>query len=489
MTNPTLRSCRCLSFPLKGSFLLFFLLTLAFSLGHSPEIVAQTVEVEEDVYVAENANNGSGPMWSFGSTCLGRIGNDVFLTELTLIPETKPLNNCGWKLLKRTEDGWKPVYTDAENRTREPSPIAVFPKQRFVFVSTNPTLEQKKDVYGGLARPAIVRFDTNDFAAIPRTLIPIWEGTPKFNEHSYRSFAADGINQELILFQNIDYKLAEWSFLDRKGNWSAQGQLIWPFGADYSKPQHIRICYPTVAIDNRAVYFSGVSDITEPNPDWAKYKEELTGQKWDYDFRRLFFTWSSDITTGKFENWIEIASREATCGWITPCDLWVGPNQTIYILWYERAINPSLREKFFPDAQQSESLRFAIVQNGNVITRGIIAECQEGEIKPVPSRGRFHQNPDGKLWVVYYVSGAESGKDGEPDRSVSENRICELSWDAKEGKASVGEYKVLQLKQPLSTFYTATPRAGNAVSGFLDMLGHSPNSGNTLRYVRINMQE
>src|SRR5439155_16768503 len=168
-------------------------------------------------------------------------------------------------------------------------------------------------------------------------ILPVWDGAPKFSEHSYRSFAADGPNRELILFQNIDYTHAEWAFRDQRGKWSAQGKLIWPWGAEYDQPQPIRVCYPNVALKNRAVHFCGVSDIVEPNQKWRAYKKELTGRDWDYDFRRLFYTWTPDITREKFRDWIEIASRDKTGGWISPGDLWVAPDGSAHLVWTERA--------------------------------------------------------------------------------------------------------------------------------------------------------
>jgi len=59
----------------------------------------------------------------------------------------------------------------------------------------------------------------------------------------------------------------------------------WPFGTDYEEPEPIRICYPNVMLKDRAVYFCGVSDIIEPKKEWRKFKRELTGKEWDYDFR------------------------------------------------------------------------------------------------------------------------------------------------------------------------------------------------------------
>ncbi len=73
-------------------------------------------------------------------------------------------------------------------------------------------------------------------------------------------------------------------------------------------------------------------------------------REWDDDFRRLFFTWCDDIRDGVFHDWIEIASRETTCGWISPGDLHVSGNGDVHLLWHEKAIEERLREDFYPDA-------------------------------------------------------------------------------------------------------------------------------------------
>src|SRR5438132_9136305 len=70
---------------------------------------------------------------------------------------------------------------------------------------------------------------------------------------------------------------------DAAGKWSAQGKLAWPWGAEYDQPQPIRVCYPNVALRNRALYFCGVSDIVEPYQSWRQDKKQLTGREWDYD--------------------------------------------------------------------------------------------------------------------------------------------------------------------------------------------------------------
>src|SRR6185369_9902893 len=194
----------------------------------------------------ENANNGAGPLWCHGSTCLVRIGRDVFASGLETIKNAKPLNNCRWLLFRRDQHGWKIQQSDTTGRTREPCPMGGFPNGH-LFLSANPTLTAP-DTYSGAAQPEILEFAATDTKAAFNRLLPLWEGTPRFTEHSYRSFAVDGLGRELILFQNIDYTHAEWTFRNRAGKWAAQGKLRWPAGAQSQKSEPIRVCYPNVAL-------------------------------------------------------------------------------------------------------------------------------------------------------------------------------------------------------------------------------------------------
>jgi hypothetical protein len=434
------------------------------------------VEIEEDVYSYEPADNGAGPMWCHGSTCLVRIGDDVFASGLETIKDAKPLNNCRWMLFRRGENGWKKVCLDPSGRTREPCPLAGFADGR-LFLSANPTLSPDPKAYSGSARPEILQFTTRDPGRPARTLLPTWSGSPRFTEHSYRSFAADGPNRELILLQNVGYTHAEWAFLDRDGQWSAQGQLKWPWGAEYDKPQPIRVCYPNVAIKDREVHFCGVSDIIEPNPKWRAFKKEITGRNWDYDFRRLFYTWSPDISTEKFKLWVEIASREKTCGWIMPADLWPAPDGDVHILWTERALDERLREKFFPAEKQSHSLKYAVVRNGKIVLRRTVLTAAEGKSNERPGRGRFHVTGDNRLFVFFYVNGTNAS-----GHRVSENRLLEILPGG-----AVGKSVPVPLNKTFTSFFTATIRAGTLPSNTLELLGTREGSGTTISFARVRL--
>lgn len=435
------------------------------------------VELEEEVYRFEPANNGAGPMWCSGSTCLVRIGEEVFASGLETLKEFQPLNNCRWLLFKRSAQGWALQQADAKDRTREPCPLACFSAGP-LFLSANPTLATDRSVRAGPAQPKVPEFDPANTKGPFKSLLPEWEGSPPFTEHSYRSFAADGPGRELILMQNVGYTHAEWAFRDRQGRWSAKGQLVFPWGAEYPQPRAVRVCYPNVAVKDRAVYFCGVSDIEEPYPEWRAYKKQLTGRDWDYDFRRLFFTWCPDITKGRFAPWVEIATRDKTAGWIMPGDLWVGPDGTVHLLWLERALDERLRRKFFPEARQSHVLNYARLREGKVVLRRALLEAVEGGPREVPSAGRFHVTPDNRLLVVCYVAGASA-----EGKSVSENRLLEIGPDG-----AVKQQARLALAHPLSSYFTATVRAGSPPSLTIDLLGHRADGAAAIGYARIRLQ-
>jgi hypothetical protein len=429
------------------------------------------VTAEEDVYDYVSPENGSGPMWCHGSTCIVRSGSRVFVSGIETLADAKPLNNVRWTLYERTAAGWQRRQADPVDRTREPSPLAVLGDGR-LFLSVNPTLSTERDTYSGPARPELLAFNSRDAGGPISRLLPIWEGSPKFTEHSYRSFAADGPNHRLLLLQNIDYTHAEWSFMDLRHGKSAQGRLTWPMGSDYAKPQPIRVCYPDVAVVGKAVYFCGISDIIEPNPAWRAFKKELTGKEWDYDFRRLFFTWTPDITRTPFAPWIEIASREKTCGWISPGDLWVAPNGDVHLVWTERALDDRLRSTFFPGERQSHSLVYAKLRKGTVVLRRTVLEAVEGGSGAIPSGGRFHTIPEGRLLILCHVGGGAAG-----------NRLYEVRRDG-----TIDDPIHIGFRTPFTTFFTATPRAGSSPSRTIDLLGHQAGKPLTLSYGQIRLE-
>lgn len=441
-----------------------------------PGELRPVVEVEEDVYRYEPADNGSGPLWCSGSTCLVRIGDHVFASGTETLPGVAPLNNCRATLHQRGESGWQRCWADPAGRTREPSPLVTLPEGG-LFLSVNPTLVTDPEVRAGPARPAILRFSPSAPQTPAETILPVWEGEPAFCEHSYRSFAADGSAGTLVLFQNIGYTHAEWAFRDGAGQWTARGKLVWPQGTEYEKPQPIRVCYPNVAVRGRAVHFCGVSDIVEPNSRWREAKRRLTGRDWDYDFRRLFYTWTDDVASGGFHPWVEIASREATAGWITPGDLWVAPDGTVHLVWTERAIDERLRAEFFPDASQAHTLFYARVRDGHVLSRTVLLQAKEGGPAEVPGRCRLHATPDGRLLALYFVSGRDAAGKG-----VQENRLVELLPDGTSGPPMR-----VSFARPFPDFFTATVRGGSLPSEFLDILGPRAGAELTLSYARLRI--
>ncbi len=440
--------------------------------------VRPVVEVEEEVYEYVSANNGAGPLWSYGSTCIVRIGEDVYISGLETLPDYKPLNNVRWLLFKRAQDGWELLRDGGDTHEREPCPLVAFPGGP-LFLSTNPNTS-KPDEYDNEAHPQVLKFLGSPLTGQYEVLVPKWNTQIRFHGHTYRSFAADGRNREFILIYNTAYDKFYWTFYNNKGEWAAQGEVDFPWGAEYPKPQPIRVCYPNVALKDRAVYFCGVSDIMEPYPEWHEFKKKLTGREWDYDFRRLFFTWSDDITSGKFHDWVEIASRDKTAGHIFPGDLWVDPSGDVHVLWNETSTDWRMRDKFFPDVKITQALNYAVVRNGEVIARRTLGIGGEGQSSETPGRGRFHVTEDGRLFVLYYVSGSDA-----QGNKVSENRIVEIYPDH-----SLGEPVKVELQHPFTSFMTATWRAGCEPSHIIDVYGTCAGKpGGTLCYARIRLTE
>ncbi len=425
------------------------------------------IEIEEDLYSYIPADNGADPFWCHGNTSIVESNGRVFAAGLETLPDIKSLSKCVPLLYTRDDQGWRLVYR-GEGRTREPSPLCCFSDGR-ILLSLNTSLVGV-DEYAGPSKPSILEFDASNPDSAPREIFPGWAGEPPFTEHSYRSFVADGESNELIIFQNVGYTHAEWAFIDNTGNWSANGRLDWLWEPGYDTPQPVRTCYPNVQLKNRSVYFCGVSDVIEPYGAWRTYKNELTGRDWDYDFRRLLFTWCDDVSTGRFHKWIEISSRDQTSGWIFPSDMLVDDDGTVHLLWLENALDERLRAKFFPLEKQTNSLNYVQIRNGVIRVRRAFFVGGEDEAPGKCSGARLHRMLDGRILVIYNLDADATG--GKP-----EMRIAEIDADG-----SLQSTTVINLEQPFTSFFSSTVRGGSSASNTLHILGGAQNH---IRYVKI----
>ncbi|HUT32311.1 MAG TPA: acetylxylan esterase [Planctomycetota bacterium] len=486
-----------------------------------------TVEAEENVYSSHYSNSGAGPMWCYSNTCVVRLGEEVFVSGLERLPKHRPLNDCRWMLFQRTAEGWRRQQADERGRTREPCPLACLPPGRLVL-SANPTLLGPQAAGGGPARPELLEFDAVNPAAPYRTLLPGWLGQPAFSEHSYRSVAADAAGGEVILFQNTGYSHAEWALLGRAGKWQG-GKLSWPayastdlapFGAS-----HARVNYPVVGLRDRAVHFCGVAaydnwsrvrtvqDLGLSEDPNRKGASGMRGRQLGNRMRRLLYTWTDSVGASPFRDWLEIDNTFEDGGWLFPGDLHLDAAGTVHLLWYRAPMLRTLRDERYKDIQRVYSICYATLRDGKILRRQTLVRGGEGADEAIPteldqegrpyvllsgekivgdplSTPRFHATPDGRLFVVYYVSGKRA--DGSP---LSENRILEIRGD---GSASAPA--TIPLRHPLTQFFTATPRAGCAASYALDLLGHrrgdwGPREGSnftewdgTISYARVRLQ-
>jgi len=451
----------------------------------SAQPLSPVVEAEETVYSYTPADNGADPMWCWGSTCLARVGKDLFASGLETLPNVKPLNNVRWLLFQReAQGGWQLLQADPRDRTREPRPLAGFADGR-LLMSVNPTLvTDPQHEGGGPARPEILEFSAANPQAPPRHILPALEGEPSFNDHSYRTFSADGATGEAILFQNIGYDGSHWALLDRSGDTVKTGYLQWPaLRAGDIEPYggaRCRVNYPNVFLRNRAVYLCGGAAfdnwdrVTDPVAQKA-----LMGRQWGNRWRRLFFTWSPDVTTAPWRDWVEISNTMATGGWLFPGDLWLDDTGLVHLLWFEGPIDLRLRNAHFLDiTHRPNTIMYAQVRDGRVLRRQALLAGGEGSGPLVPeSKPRFHIAPGGRLFVVYCASDFVP-----PKQRTYTNWIAEIGPDG-----APGEPVKLPLQTPLRDFFTATPRGGAAPSWVLDLLGRRVGSQNTIHYARVRL--
>jgi hypothetical protein len=424
------------------------------------------VEAEEVVTRYTPANNGAGPMWCYGSTVITRQGGDVFLSITETGEDVPLLCNTRWQLWHRSADGWKLAQAENEYRQREPCPLAVF-QGGPVFLSVNPSTEPAGTKYGP-CKPLVLEFDSTNPAAPAKTHQPVWADGTYFTDHSYRGFAADGANGELLLL-NINAKTSEQfiSYCDRNGRWHEKGTITFP----------VRSCYPQVALHNGSAHVMAIGDIVEPVAEWRKLKYEKLKRDWDYVFRRLFYTYTNDIRSAGFCEPIEIDTVEKTCGHIRNLDLYIDQTSAAHLLYTKSPHQYDfIRDKYFPGQAMSTYLEHVIVKDGKVLSRWTLAERPVSPAGFEPSFARFHIGADGKLYVI------AAGVSVENEQRTYGNFLGRIT-----GGQDKPKFECIELKHPLGNFFNNTPRGGSKQSEIIDIFGIA-DDGPNLRYARIRIE-
>ena len=428
---------------------------------------------EERISAYEDFRNGAGPLWCFGSRTIVREGDSAFASVPEVSPTVSPLCNTRWRLYRRQDKGqWQQVQVCPQFNEREPCPLIRLPGGR-VLLSTNPatsvrgTLPDGRKTY--TADPRLLAFDAMAPEREPDVLKPVWDRAYPFTEHSYRGVAADADTGALLVMQLVpvgegqEYGQA-WSYLNAEGVWARNGLLRFP----------MRGCYPQIAVHGRAVYVMAISDEVEPVPEWRAHKEAVTGQRWDFDFRQLFFTWTPDIMTHDFSPPLTVATRDETAGHIRNLDLWIDQNGDAHLLFIERNIwHTYTRDRFFPGTPITVALKLVRIRNGRVVHRQTLLESKEDMAAssaqeslvasglpsvhmegPTADWAVLHATPDGRLYTLWHQTAGEG----------SGNCIMAVFPQA-------GESLRIPLQHPLQRFFTASERAGSDPSYRVDMLG------------------
>jgi hypothetical protein len=424
------------------------------------------IEAEEVVTRYTPANNGAGPLWCYGSTVIARRGKDVYLSIIETGKDVALLCNTRWQLWQRSADGWKIAQSEKECRQREPCPLAIFQKGA-IFLSVNPSVEPPGVKYGR-CNPLVLEFTPRDIAGAMKTHSPAWADGTYFTDHSYRGFAADGVNGELLLL-NINAQTSEQfvSYCDSGGKWHQRGKIQFP----------IRSCYPQVSLRDRAAAVMAIGDIVEPVEEWRKLKFEKLKREWDYVFRRLFYTYTADIRTSDFITPIEIDTVEKTAGHIQNLDLYIDETGATHLLYLKRPHQYSfIRDKYFPGQAMTTHLEYVVIKGGEVISRKTLAETPQDSKGLEPSYGRFHISSDGALWVI----SAGTHTDG------AERTFANFIGRILPGQSRT-ELVRIDLKHPFRTFFTNTGRGGSEPSDVIDLFGIADDNPN-LRYARVRLK-
>lgn len=351
--------------------------------------------------------NGAGPTWCYGNSLICRVGNRVFVTNSHVNEDRLPYNRTHLELFEKEDGGeWKLVYSDEGVYQREPCYPLYLGNNRLAIV-VNPTVRSyEKDEPSVFVPcvPSVYLFDISDGVKKIDTVRLTWDDPGyEFFDHSYRSSAVDPENGNMIFANQYVIDMEGYhcySVVDQNFKPIRQGKLEYP----------ARSCYHNIAMKGKETYIFAIQDIHEPVKEWAQYKLEKTGNHWDYDFRRIYLSYSPDIEKEDFRAPITVCHRDDTCGWIGNLDCTFDANGDVWFLAACRSIwHDFMRDHFFPDTPLECTLELYRISKGEVKEKIVLDRSSEEDGKKASYGGTFHTASNGDVYLAW----SKGIKDGD----------------------------------------------------------------------------
>ena len=422
---------------------------------------------DETIAVIPSAENGASPLWCFGSSIFVRDGEKLYLSLLHTDEGIPPSCNCHWEIWKRESGRWSTLFRGGMGMEREPCPLVRMAPGELIL-STHSKLMEKPfhDGKGDIpwySKPGLIGIfpDEKDNDTAYHHYHPVFQNGAQFSDTSYRGIAVDPKNREVLLLV-IDQRGKEdfqVTWLKRDNKWESLPVLEFP----------IRACYPQVILRDEAAHVLAIGDIVEPVEEWQKMKFAQLNRKWDYVFRRLFYTWSPNLDEEAFNEPLEIDSVDETGGYMLNLDLYLDDWGHAHVLYLKKPYHYDfMRDRYFPGSEMTVSLEYAVIENGKVSKQKTIiegsaeAEFPHGKEQIHIWSGRLHPLSDGSLGVIY--TGAWMDSESAEKTGMFFTRLSE--------EGEVERTIPLPVRKTLNgLFFTNTGRSGSDVGDHLDIVG------------------
>lgn len=378
----------------------------------NPEMICPTKPFE----------NGAGPTWCYGNSPVCRVGNRVFVTNSHVNEDRLPYNRTHLELYEKMDGGeWKLVYEDKGVFQREPCYPLYLGNNRLAVVANPTTRSYTKDEPSVFVPcvPSVYLFDISEGVKKIDTVTLTWDDPGyEFFDHSYRSSAVDMENGNMLFTNQYVINMEGchcYTVVDPDFKPIRQGKL------EYEE----RSCYQNIAMKGKEAYIFAIRDIHEPVKEWEQYKLEKTGNTWDYDFRRIYLSYSPDIEKEDFRTPITVCHRDDTCGWFNNLDCTYDANGDVWFLAGCRSVAfDFMRDRFFPETPLEATLELYHLSKGELKETILLDRGSEEGGKKVNYGGTFHTAANGDVYLVW-SKGVKAG-DSDVEGSTYLTRLDAL---------------------------------------------------------------